>query len=151
MSRFTRKPVVVSAIIVCALASTGIAIAFWTASGSGSVSATAGSGGTITLSGSVVSGIAPGLSKTVSLAASNPTTSAVTVGTVSLTGVTVDGGHAACDTDDFSMADVAQDQSIAAGASNIALTDTGTFVYANTGVNQDACKGATLTLALEST
>jgi len=151
MPKFTKKRVVVSTLVVLALAGSGIAVAYWTASGTGSIAATASSGGTITLSGSVVSGIAPGLSKAVSFTASNATSSAITVGNVSLTGVTVDAGHSSCDVADFSMATVTENQSVAAGASNVALSVGGSFAMANTAVNQDACKGATLTLALSST
>jgi hypothetical protein len=46
---------------------------------------------------------------------------------------------------------VVEDQSIAAGATNTALTNSGSLVFANTAVNQDACKNATLTLTLSST
>ncbi|MDP1847466.1 MAG: hypothetical protein Q8K79_06715 [Solirubrobacteraceae bacterium] len=135
---------------ICLLIAAAGAYAYWTAAGTGSVAGTASAGGTITLSGTVDPGIAPGLSKTVHFTATNATTSAITVGTISLTGVTVDAGHAGCDVGDFAMVAVASDQQVAAGASGFSLTATGELTMANTAVNQDACKGATLTLALAS-
>jgi hypothetical protein len=139
---------------ICLLVAAGGAYAYWTAAGTGSVDATASAGGTITLSGAVDDGIAPGLSRTVHFTATNATTSAIKVQTISLTGVTpitVDAGHAACAVADFGMVDVVSGQTVAAGASGFSLTATGQLTMTNTLVNQDACKGATLTLALAST
>jgi hypothetical protein len=48
------------------------------------------------------------------------------------------------------MADVLETQTIAAGASGIALTNGGTLAYADTAVDQSTCKGATLTLTVSS-
>ena len=56
----------------------------------------------------------------------------------------------ACDTADFTMADVVSNTVVTAGQRGYALNGTGTLQYANTGVNQDACKGASLTLNLTS-
>jgi hypothetical protein len=134
-----------------ALVVAGAAVAYWTGAGSGSGTGTVNSGGTISLTGTVAAGLAPGLNKTVSLTASNATSSAIKVGTVHLDSVAVDAAHASCDVSDFTMADVVEDQSIAAGASNAALTNSGSLAFANTAVNQDACKNATLTLTLSST
>ncbi len=141
--------------IVALLGLAGGAYAFWTAAGTGSVSGDANDGGTITLSGTIEADTsAPGVDANVEFTASNPTTSAITVGTVKLRvliPITVDAGHAACDLDDFSMADVVQGEVVAAGAVAHSLDDDGTLVFDDTGVNQDACKGATLTLHLIST
>ena len=129
----------------------GGAYAFWTAAGTGSASTTASTGGTITINGTVATGIAPGLGKTVTFQATNPTTSAIVVGTVSLASVTVDAGHSGCLVADFTMPSVVENESVAAGATAAVLANTGTLTMANTAINQDACKGATLTLALTST
>lgn len=135
---------------ICLLVAAGGAYAYWTAAGSGSASSTASSGGTITINGTIPTGIAPGLSRTVTFQATNTTSSAITVGTVSLTGVTVDAGHTGCVVADFTMPPVVENESVASGATAVALTNTGTLTMANTAVNQDLCKGATLTLALAS-
>jgi hypothetical protein len=151
MRRFKNKRVKTVAGLVMALVVAGAAVAYWTGAGSGSGTGTVNSGGTISLTGTVAAGLAPGLNKTVSLTASNATTSAIKVGTVHLDSVAVDAAHASCDVSDFTMADVVEDQSIAAGASNAALTNSGSLAFANTAVNQDACKNATLMLTLSST
>jgi hypothetical protein len=151
MRRFKNKRVKTVAGLVMALVVAGAAVAYWTGAGSGSGTGTVNSGGTISLTGTVAAGLAPGLNKTVSLTASNATSSAIKVGTVHLDSVAVDAAHASCDVSDFTMADVVEDQSIAAGASNAALTNSGSLAFANTAVNQDACKNATLTLTLSST
>jgi hypothetical protein len=48
------------------------------------------------------------------------------------------------------MADVESDTIVPGNATSFALNGSGTLEYANTNVNQDACKGATLTLSLSS-
>ncbi|MCW2962715.1 MAG: hypothetical protein JWM90_3102 [Thermoleophilia bacterium] len=136
--------------VVLALASTGIAVAYWTGGGSGSGSATVGTSGNVTLTGTIGAGLAPGTDVPVALTAANATTSDIFVGTVRLVSISVDGAHATCDTDDFSMADVAQGHQVPAGATAEALPVDGSLVFAESGVSQDACKGATLTLTLSS-
>lgn len=137
--------------LIGVLAVTGVAVAFWTGAGSGTATGTVGSGGTITVNGTFATGIAPGLTRAVSLTASNPTSSAVQVGTVSLASVAVDAAHSTCAVADFTMPDVVEGQSVAAGGTNVPLANGGTLTMANTAVSQDACKGATLTLTLAST
>src|SRR6185295_457898 len=110
----------------------------------------AASNGTVTLRGSSPTCLFPGGSSTVTFTADNAGSSNLFVGTIHLAGVSADGGHASCVTSDFSMADVTSNTMVAAGASGAALTGTGTLNYANTGANQDACKGASLTLNLTS-
>jgi hypothetical protein len=151
MRRFKNKRVKTVLGVVMALVVAGAAVAYWTGVGSGTAAGTVNSGGTISLSGTVAAGLAPGLNKAVSLTATNATTSAIKVGTVHLDSVLVDAAHSTCVVADFTMADVVEDQSIAAGASNAALANSGSLVLANTAVNQDACKNAILTLTLSST
>ena len=135
---------------VAAIAVAAGAYAYWTAPGSGSGSAGVGTNGSVTLSASVEAGIAPGTSKPVVFRATNATNSPIFVTTVHLAGVEVDSEHSDCETDDFTMSDVTEEQQVPASTTNHLLDDNGTLVYANTGVNQDACKGATLTLNLTS-
>jgi hypothetical protein len=145
------KKVLIPTTVVAVLALGGVALAFWSGAGTGSGTATVGSGGGITLSATVTAGIFPGGSRPVAITASNPGTSAVMVADVDLDSVTVDAGHSACLTADFTMADVTENYSLVAGASNAPLPTGGTLVFANTAIDQNACKGATLTLALSST
>jgi hypothetical protein len=134
---------------VIVLAAAGGAFAYWTQGGSGKGSGTVGTTGTITLTGTFPSAqLYPGGSVPVTLTAANSGTSAVTVANVHTVVTTSD---PACLAGDFSMPDVAQNNVVVpAGATAAPLTG-GTLAMANSTLNQDACKSATLTLALSST
>jgi hypothetical protein len=136
---------------IALLAVAGVAYAYWTGSGSGTGSGTVGTSGSVTLTGNVAPGLAPGTSKAVSFTAANSTSSPIYVTTVHLDSIAVDAGHAACVTADFTMADVTENHQVPAGATAEPLPTNGSLVMANTAVNQDACKNATLTLTLSST
>jgi hypothetical protein len=148
--RFTKRRGLVALGLIVSLALAGSAYAYWSGSGSGSGGANVANGHGVTLSATVADGIAPGLSSSVSVTAANAGASAVQVGTVSLVSVTADGTHAQCNVSDFSMAPVIENHSVPAAATAEALPVHGSLVYANTGVSQDGCKGATLTLSLSS-
>jgi hypothetical protein len=145
-----RKRVLATLGGLVAVAIAVIAVAYWTGSGSGSGSGQVGTNGFVTLTGTIVPGSAPGTSEPVSFTAANPSESPIQVNKVHLVSVEVDGAHAACETDDFTMADVTQSHEVPAEATIEALPNDGSLVYANTAVSQDACKGATLTLTLSS-
>jgi hypothetical protein len=145
-----RKTLKIGAITVALVAVAGLAFAYWTGSGTGSGTGTAGSGGTATLTGTVAGGLAPGTARAVSFTAANSSDADIQITTVHLDGITVDAGHAACEVADMTMADVTEEHEVPAGATAEALPVDGSLVYANTGLNQDACKGATLTLTLSS-
>ena len=136
--------------VVAFLVAAGVAYAYWTGSGGGSGSADVGTSGSVTITATVADGIAPGVAVPVGFTAANPSGSPIQVTAVQLVSVTPDGGHAACVTDDFSMAEVTENHQVPAGATAEALPVDGSLAYANTAVNQDACKGATLTLVLSS-
>jgi hypothetical protein len=152
---FTLKKKIVAGAAVAALAlgAGGAAFAYWTASGSGSSTGTvASSNGALTLHASFpATTLYPGDSEVVSFTADNAGAQAVAVGTVHSV-VTVDSTHttAGCLAADFSVADVIENQSIAATTTATALAHAGSIVMSNTNVSQDACKGATLTLTLSS-
>jgi hypothetical protein len=136
---------------VVALSLAGVAAyAFWTGSGSGSGEGTVGAAGSVVLTGTVADGAAPGTAVAVSFTAANASSSPVQITTVHMASIAADGAHAACDTDDLTMADVTESHEVPAGATVEALPVNGSLVYANTIVNQDGCKGATLTLTLTS-
>lgn len=65
--------------------------------------------------------------------------------------IAADAAHSGCAMTDFSMADVVQNTTVPAGSTALALPNNGSLVFANSAANQDACKGATLTLTLAST
>jgi hypothetical protein len=150
MRKLMKKRIVVLGILV-ALAATGLAVAYWTQAGSGSGSGTVGTTGTITLTGTVASGIYPGGTAAVALTAANSGSAPVNVQTVSQNGaVTFDAGHAACVAADFSMPTVTENVSVPGNATAQALT-AGVLSMTNSAVSQDACKGATITITLAST
>lgn len=127
------------------------AYAYWTSTGTGTGSATVDNpSGSVTLKATVSGALVPGGTAPVALTATNPTSSDVRLATVKLTSVALDAAHSGCNASDFSMADVAENATVVKGASNAALPVQGTLAMANTAANQDACKGATLTLTLSS-
>jgi hypothetical protein len=135
---------------LAAVAIAVVAVAYWTGAGSGTGTADVGTNGSVALTGAVTPGSAPGTSETVRFTAANPSESPIRVTKVHMVSVSADSEHAACETGDFTMADVTQDHQVPAEATAEALPNDGLLVYANTAVSQDACKGATLTLTLTS-
>ena len=142
-----RKLVALLATLV--LGTTAVAgYAFWTTSGAGTGSATnAAANGTLVLHASFPDGLTPGASKTVSYTADNSNSSSLQVGTVH---AVVSTDSATCLAGDFTVADTIENQTIAAGASGVALAHDGTIAFADTAANQDGCKGAVVTLTLSS-
>jgi hypothetical protein len=141
--------IVGAGVAIVALSGTA-AFAYWTTSGSGTGSATtASSNGTIGLHASFANGLTPGAAAPVTLTADNTGTSSLYVAKVHLASVTVDAAHAACTVADYTMPDVTSNTTVAAGASGTAL-GTGTLTFADTTANQDACKGAIITLNVTS-
>ena len=61
---------------------------------------------------------------------------------------TVDHEHATCPTGDFSMATVPVDEVVPAGASALPLAAKGELRFVDTGRDQNACQGASLSLYL---
>jgi len=144
-----RTALVLGAAAVLAVA--GIAVAYWTTTGSGEGSGSvAASNGTLTLHGTITNALTPGGSSPVSYSADNAGSSSLRVGTVHAV-VSIDEAHAnaGCKASDFTISDVVENQVIAANGSE-ALAHGGTISMADTAENQDACKGATISLALTS-
>jgi hypothetical protein len=147
MPKFPRK-VFVAGGLVATLALGGIAFAYFTNSGGGTGSASVGTSSDITLDGTTSDAIYPdGPAVDVTIEVTNPGSGRQYVDTVHLDGVDADSGHSACDTSAFSMDDVLVDANLAAGAST---TVHGSLLMADTGVSQDNCQGADLTLNLSS-
>jgi hypothetical protein len=149
-SALKRKTVIVVLGAIGAVAITAFAVAYWTGGGSGAGTADVGTSGTVVLTGTVAPGISPGTAAAVSFTAANGGVSAVRVTNIHLVGITADGTHGTCETADFSMADVVEGHQVPPGATAEALPVEGSLVYANTGISQNACQGATLTLTLTS-
>lgn len=145
-----RTALVLAAVAVLAVA--GLAVAYWTTTGSGEGSgAVASSNGTLTLHGTISKELTPGGSSPVAYTADNENSSSEQVGTVKAV-VTIDDAHAkaGCKASDFTIADTAEGQTIAAKATGVALAHEGTIEMADTAESQDACKGAAISLALTS-
>ncbi|HEY3003353.1 MAG TPA: hypothetical protein VGJ44_13475 [Kribbellaceae bacterium] len=144
----SKKRVAVIAATALLAVGGGAAYAYWTTTGSGSGSAAnATSNGTLVLHASFAPGVAPGETRTVSYTADNAGTSSLWVGTISHV---VSTSVAGCLPADFTIDPVVSDTQVPAGASAFALGGTGTLTFHDTAQNQDACKGATVTLTLSS-
>ena len=156
MGRFVRRKwVLIPTGILVALVVAGIAVAYFTSLGSGTGTATVGSSSNVTLHGTVASALFPSASSTVSFTVDNPSPGAELVNTIHLASIAPDAGHSGCSTaitggnPDFAMPDVVANQDFPSGNAQ-AVTVTGTLTMRDTGVSQDACQGATLTLNLTS-
>jgi hypothetical protein len=131
------------------------AYAYFTSTGSGTATATVGSGSAVTIKGTVASTLYPGGNSTVNFTVDNPSSAAQRVGTITLASIAVDAGHSTCSkvitggNPDFAMPAVTVNKVFGTG-NNQTVTQTGTLTMNDTGVSQDACQGATLTLNLTS-
>lgn len=140
---------------VCVLAVAVAAYAYFTTTGSGTATATVGTSSPVTLKGTVTGNLYPGSSSPVTLTVDNPSSGKQRVGTITLEKITPDAGHASCSVvitggnPDFTMADVVVNKTFPTG-NNQAVTPNGSLTMNDTGVNQDACQGATLTLTLKN-
>jgi len=140
---------------VGALALAAGAYAYFSSTGSGTATASVGSSTAMTIKGTVSSNLYPGGSSPVSFTIDNPSSGAQRVGTISLTAIAVDAGHSTCSkvisggNPDFTMAPVVVNKVFPSGSGQT-VTQTGTLAMNDTGINQDACQGATLTLSLTS-
>jgi len=155
MHRLTSKRALVAIGCLSALAVAAVAYAYFTSTGSGTATAKVGTSSAVTLKGTVTGNLYPGSSSQVSFTVDNPSGGAQRVGTISLTGITVDAGHSTCSVvitggnPDFTMPAVAVNATFPPGNGQT-VTPKGTLTMNDTGLNQNACQGAELTLALAS-
>ena len=161
------KKIASLAVGAAVVAVTGIASAYWTTTGSGTGTAETAADSPMTLHGVMTAGdiadLTPGgPGAEVSFTVDNPSSGHQYVGTVTLDSVDayasaahrtagtpkINGtGAGQCDTSQFSMTPVVQNQDVGPG-NGTALDDEGTLVLANAAVSQDGCKNAFLTLNL---
>ncbi|MGZ4588518.1 MAG: hypothetical protein ACXVX9_12040 [Mycobacteriaceae bacterium] len=153
-----RKPTKRVAVLIAAavvLGGGGIAYAYWTAGGSGTGTATTGTNTPITANQTtVITGLAPGVAaQIISGTFTNNNSGPVYVGTVtaSIGSVTKAGGAPAgtCDATDYALASPAMtvNAEVPAGTAQSAWTGATIAFNDNAAANQDACKGATVTLS----
>ena len=155
MKRFKKKRVVAGLAGVGILAIAAGAYAYFTTTGSGTATATVGSSTALVIKGTVTGNLYPGTSSPVSLTIDNSSSGKQRVGTISLEKITADAGHSSCSVvttggnPDFTMAEIVVNKVFGPGTGQ-AVTPNGSLTMNDTGVSQDACQGATLTLSLKS-
>lgn len=158
-TKFTKKRVLAALSVVGVLAISVAAFAYWTTSGTGSGSATAGTDANVSVAGDPANGIYPGSSVAVtSVITNSSSTQAQQVSNLHVT-ISVDATSAAagCHAADFTYK--ADSEAAAVDPSNphtVTLNHeiaagghydvAGKVFMADTAVSQDACKGATINL-----
>jgi hypothetical protein len=155
MLQFTKRRGLLLAGAALTLAVAGVALAFWTGGGSGSGSGSAANGvsGLTANQTTTLTAMYPGDSaQTISGDFDNPNTGPVHVSsvTVSIASVTKAVGAPAgtCDATDFTLASPTMNVGAEVPAGNGQSAFTGaTIKFNNKASNQDACKGATVSLA----
>lgn len=155
----TKKGIALLLTLVVVGASAFGAYAYFTSAGTGSGTATVGtSADNLVVTGTPdTTALTPGgTGSVISFAVANPSNFNQKISNIHLVSIAPDGSHATCATalgTDFSMADVAVgvDGNIAPNATAQALSETGTLQMLDSGVSQNACKGATLTLTFSTT
>ena len=151
----TKKRVLILAAVAAVAAIGTTAFAYFTTTGSGTATATVGSSTALVIKGTVTGNLYPGTSSPVSLTIDNNSTGKQRVGTISLEKITPDAGHSSCSVvttggnPDFTMAEIVVNKVFGPGTGQ-AVTPNGSLTMNDTGVSQDACQGATLTLSLKS-
>ena len=156
--KFTKKRLLIVA-SVTSLALASIAFAFFSSTGTGSGTGSVANPTTtsaLTVTGTVTSAVFPGGNSSVTFTVDNALSQAVELNEVHLVSIAPDGGHTSCVTTvsgvnpAFTMSDVNEDQLIPANANDTPLTNNGTLNMNDTGVSQDNCKNATLTLTFST-
>lgn len=150
MRKFTKKTVVVATGVVIVLAGSGVAFAYWTAGGTGTGTAATGTNVAITaVQTSTVSAMKPGdLAQPLNGNFSNTNTSPVYVTSVTASITGVAGGAGSCDATDYTLATpiMSVNAEVSAGTAQGAWTGATIKFNNKASVNQDGCKGATVTL-----
>ena len=176
MSRFIRRKKFLSALGgVAALAITGIAVAYFTAGGSGTSSAAVGASSALTIHGTSASTLYPGTSSAVSFTVDNPSSGHQQLGTIHLASVkacvgtgsawtgsacsnsgteattceSIETGSSDTNTSNFWMPDVVENQDVAAGNGQTVTTG-GSVKMNDLSSNQNACQNANLLLNFTS-
>jgi hypothetical protein len=148
MKKLTRTgTIVVAGTATLALASGGVAFAYWTSSGSSTGTAAAGTTSSVTIAQTgTITGLYPGgPAKTIAIDITNPNGGAVTLAGVTATvSGTSDPG---CTALDFAISGPVYGGGVIAGGAITPASGATISMLNRTAVNQDACKGATINLA----
>ncbi|MEA5453771.1 hypothetical protein SPF06_03460 [Sinomonas sp. JGH33] len=125
----------------------GGAFAYWTTTGSGSGNAAASAGGqTVTLHATFTGGLTPGQSQSVAYTADNANDTSTVVGALS---ASVSTSNAQCLPSWFTVSANTSNSTVAAHASGVSV-GSGTLAFNDSAADQDACKGATITVSVTS-
>lgn len=159
MPKFNKKKKIAALIVGLGVAAAGggMAYAYWTSSGSGTGSAGTGPGASslVITQTSVINGLAPGNpAQTITGTVKNNATNNayVTSVTVSISGVVKAARAPAgpCTATDYTLSNATMNVGTdVAPAATVNFTGA-TLAFNNTAVNQDGCKGATVSLAYAS-
>jgi hypothetical protein len=154
----SKKRVVLAAIIVVALAlASGIAYAYWTSTGSGSGAASAADPtlGITVVQANDLTAMYPGDKvQTLHGTLTNNATNNVHVGHVVISGLTVTkklGAVGDCGASDFTTAGTALVNEDVVGGSSSRIWTGLTIQFNNTAMNQDGCKGASVSINYSTT
>lgn len=142
---------------VAVLAIAAVAYAFWTAAGNGTGSAaTDSTAGPVTIAGDAVTGLAPGRTVGLTGTITNTNDYDTRVGTLSIDSIAVSPAVTGCDTAtnyevvNGSVAVNTTLQEAGAAGDSVAFPAGLTVRMKETGADQDACKGATITVSYSS-
>lgn len=145
-----RRSLAVGLFLVFALAAGG-AYAYWTNSGSGTGTAATSnpSAGQLTVSGTAITGIAPGVAaKPLAGSISNPAGSGSDFHVSGLSAtISIDSAHATagCATSDYTLVQPSGVTGDLAPGASLPFSS-GSIAFNNKATNQDFCKGATVTI-----
>ncbi|MGH8963156.1 MAG: hypothetical protein ACRDWT_18525 [Jatrophihabitantaceae bacterium] len=155
--RFSRKTIIVGiAGTAAALTLGGVALAYWSTTGSGTGSATTSTGGSnLSVSQDALSGLAPGVAaSTISGTITNNAANSAYVNTVTASISSVDqpaGATGTCDATDYTLASPTMTvRTDVAGNGGTVTFHGATLAFNDKATNQDGCKGATVNLAYVS-
>jgi hypothetical protein len=150
----------------------GVAVAYFTTSGSGTGTASVGTSSALTIHGTTAGALYPGSSTTVSFTADNPSPGKQEIGTIHLLSVvacntafsggscpsghevstceSVESGSSDTNTANFWMPDVVSGQDLLPSSSGQTVSATGTLTMNDLTTNQDSCKNVNLLLNFTS-
>lgn len=150
MRPMTKKNKIAAAAASVALVAVGggAAYAYWSTTGSGNGSGAASAGTQdVTINVAVEDGVAPGTPVGISYTADNPNSSSTPV---TLVNPVVTTSNAGCLPDWFTATVPAGTTTVAGGATAAALGVGTLTLHDDPETNQDACKGATITVSVDS-
>jgi hypothetical protein len=150
--RFNKKTAAIT--VVAVLAVSAAAFGYWTTTGGGTGTGSVGSATARTVTGTIDDSLYPGSHSSVTLTADKDANTTYRIGNITGT-VTVGNAYdastnpAGCKASDFTFTSPAGDQTVVAGLGPQTLT-AGSISMSNSVLNQDGCKGASISIALSA-